>query len=181
MNLGENIKKYRKQKGLTQKELASKVGVAASTITKYEKGDLEPSLDTIKKIANVLDVPMAYIIGDNLELGFQAHIKGYADDVNSYYKSPSDVKTEITWNNINNIFDKFASNEFLQNELNYQYEKLNLEEQCALESSVISMLDIRLKLLKEYGSDALFNMQQDKLINNMIYQLIETMINLKRE
>ena len=181
MNLGENIKKYRKQKGLTQKELASKVGVAASTITKYEKGDLEPSLDTIKKIANVLDVPMVYIIGDNSELGFQAHIKGYADDVNSYYKSPSDVKTEITWDNINNIFEKFASNEFLQNELNYKYNELNIYEQCTLESSVISMLDIRLKLLKEYGSDALFNMQQDKLINNMIYQLIETMINLKRE
>lgn len=180
MDLGENIKKYRKQKGLTQKDLASKVGVTASTITKYEKGDLEPSLDTIKKIANVLDVPMATIIGDNLEIGFQAHIKGYADDVDSYYKSPSDVEFETTWDNITNIFDEFASNESLQKELNYQYKELNFDEQCTLENSVISILDTRLKLFKKYGSDALFNGQQNKLINDLIYQLIETMVNFNR-
>lgn len=65
MNLGENIKKYRKQKGLTQKELASKVGVTASTITKYEKGDLQPNLDTIKEIAKALDISYVEIIDDN--------------------------------------------------------------------------------------------------------------------
>lgn len=181
MSLGDNIRKIRKSKKITMKELGEKINLSEQAIGNYERGDREPSLDTIKAIARVLDVPMVDIIGEDTEIGFKAHIEGYSDDVDSYYKSPSDVKTEITWDNINNVFDKFASNEFLQNELNYQYDKLNLEELCALESSVISILDIRLKLLKEYGSDALFNMQQDKLINNMIYQLIETMIKLKRE
>lgn len=67
MDLGENIKKYRKQKGLTQKDLASKVGVTASTITKYEKGDLEPNLDIIKKIAKALDISYIEIIDDEYQ------------------------------------------------------------------------------------------------------------------
>lgn len=147
MDLGENIKKYRKQKGLTQKILASKVGVTASTITKYEKGDLEPSLDTIKKIANVLDVPMSTIIGDNLELGFQAHINGYAKE-NIYYRSPSDIREEEIIENINNDFDKFASNKYLQEIFNYKYEDMTIYEQDELCQFIINELGLKIDELK---------------------------------
>lgn len=56
MSLGLNIKNIRKQKGLTQRELAELIGMTASTITKYENDQLEPSIETIGKIASVLKV-----------------------------------------------------------------------------------------------------------------------------
>lgn len=54
MKLGQIIQEKRKKAGLTQKELAEKVGVATITIQQYERNAREPKLETIKKIANVL-------------------------------------------------------------------------------------------------------------------------------
>lgn len=54
--IGNKIKQFRKEKGLTQKELAAKLGVAEITIRKYESGDREPKLDQLEKIASALDI-----------------------------------------------------------------------------------------------------------------------------
>ena len=52
----ENLKLAREQKGLSQKDVAEKIGVAKSTYSLYESGNREPNVQTIKKIANALDV-----------------------------------------------------------------------------------------------------------------------------
>ena len=44
MNIGENIKKFRKAKGLTQSELAELIGESRVTVTRYENGKRSPSL-----------------------------------------------------------------------------------------------------------------------------------------
>ena len=49
------IKEYRKKLGLTQKELAEKVGVSQSYITKIESGELEPTYSHAKKILTFLE------------------------------------------------------------------------------------------------------------------------------
>ena len=54
--LSTNLKYYSKQCHLTQKELAEKVGIAEITIRKYEKGDREPNLETIHKLASALSI-----------------------------------------------------------------------------------------------------------------------------
>ncbi|EQK47041.1 helix-turn-helix family protein [[Clostridium] bifermentans ATCC 19299] len=56
MNIGANIKKFRKEKALTQKDLAEITGISISAIEKYERGRLNPSLGKIESIANALDV-----------------------------------------------------------------------------------------------------------------------------
>lgn len=61
--LGDNIKRIRKSKGLTQSQLSEKLKVAEVTIRKWEKGEREPNLETIRKIANALDVPLVELIG----------------------------------------------------------------------------------------------------------------------
>ena len=38
MTFGEKLKKHRKEKGMTQKQLAEAIGVGATTIINYEKG-----------------------------------------------------------------------------------------------------------------------------------------------
>lgn len=56
MNIGENIKKYRKEKGLTQKELADKIGKGFSTVQKYELNISQPPIDVLNRIADTLDI-----------------------------------------------------------------------------------------------------------------------------
>ena len=58
MALGENIKKFRKEKGLTQKEVAKKIEKSCSTFQKYELNLTKPPIEVIKEIANVLDISM---------------------------------------------------------------------------------------------------------------------------
>ncbi len=64
--VGENIKKIRKMKGLTQRKLADKSGVSYSMICKLESGEQKnPSLHTLEKIADALDVlPYVFHTGE---------------------------------------------------------------------------------------------------------------------
>lgn len=57
MTTGEKIRAARKDKGLTQKQLAEACGMADSAIRKYESGTQVPKMGTLIKIANALDVP----------------------------------------------------------------------------------------------------------------------------
>lgn len=52
---GDLIRKYRKDKGLTQKQLGERCGIADSNIRKYENGRQNPKFETILKIASALD------------------------------------------------------------------------------------------------------------------------------
>ena len=54
--LGKNIKYFRKERELTQEELAEKVGVSLEFIGRIEIATSKPSLDTLFKIAKALNV-----------------------------------------------------------------------------------------------------------------------------
>ena len=56
MTIGERIAEERKFAGLTQKELGAQTGIDPSTIRKYESGRLNPKIETIKRIAEVLNI-----------------------------------------------------------------------------------------------------------------------------
>ena len=60
--IGENIKKYRKEKGYTQEELAKKIGKSHITIRKYETGVLGPSAYSMSIIAKVLEISICDIL-----------------------------------------------------------------------------------------------------------------------
>lgn len=64
MNVGEKIVKIRKEKGLSQIELAKKCNILYQTLGKYERGLLNPKLETIKKIAKALEIPYTQLIDD---------------------------------------------------------------------------------------------------------------------
>ena len=55
--LGRNIKKLRKERNLTQEELAEKTGVTVKYISHLERALSFPSADTLDKITVALDVP----------------------------------------------------------------------------------------------------------------------------
>lgn len=60
--LGKRIKKYRKEKGITQKELAKRIGKSYSLVQKYELDITQPPLEVIIKIADVLEVPIEELL-----------------------------------------------------------------------------------------------------------------------
>lgn len=49
------IRKFRKERNMTQGELGEKLGVTASAVTMWESGSREPNLSMVKKIANVFN------------------------------------------------------------------------------------------------------------------------------
>lgn len=56
MSVGENIKRIRKEKGLTQKQLGEMCGLADSAIRRYESDRANPKYETLKKISSALGV-----------------------------------------------------------------------------------------------------------------------------
>jgi len=54
--LGEYIRKWRMEKGLFQKELAKKLGVAEMTIVNWEKGRTKPIMDKLPIIKDILKI-----------------------------------------------------------------------------------------------------------------------------
>ena len=58
----ESMRSIRKSKGMTMKELGELVGVAEVTVSFYETGKREPSLDVLCKIADALDVSLDMLV-----------------------------------------------------------------------------------------------------------------------
>lgn len=64
MALGDNIKKFREEKCLTQQQLADKLYVSRQTVCRWENASRCPDLITAKKLALELDVSMDELIFD---------------------------------------------------------------------------------------------------------------------
>lgn len=59
-----NLKEIRLERGITQEELASRIGVSQSQIARYENDDSEPTLDTLRKLSKELDCTLDELIGN---------------------------------------------------------------------------------------------------------------------
>ncbi|MBD0858115.1 XRE family transcriptional regulator [Erysipelotrichaceae bacterium 7770_A6] len=62
----ENLKTMRKAKGYTQEELAIKLNVVRQTVSKWEKGLSVPDADVLCKIADVLDMDVSTLLGEEI-------------------------------------------------------------------------------------------------------------------
>ncbi len=63
--LGKNIKKRRKELGLTQQELADKLNMSLNFVGKIEVAFSKPSLDTLIEIAKALDTTVSKLTNFN--------------------------------------------------------------------------------------------------------------------
>ena len=69
MTLGEKIKAARKAKKMTQSRL-TKDKITRNMLSRIESGTANPSLDTIRYLANELSIPVSYLLSDNDDLLF---------------------------------------------------------------------------------------------------------------
>lgn len=62
--LNENLKAFRKSKGISQEELAVRLNVVRQTISKWETGLSVPDADILVKIAEVFEVSVSELLGN---------------------------------------------------------------------------------------------------------------------
>jgi transcriptional regulator with XRE-family HTH domain len=62
---GKRLTESRKAKNLSQKELAEAFVTSHTTIGKYERDEMIPSIDAAKKLANLLNTSVGYLLGEN--------------------------------------------------------------------------------------------------------------------
>lgn len=64
--LAENIRNRRKEKGMSQEELAIRLHVVRQTVSKWEKGLSVPDADLLKKLAEVLETDVSVLLGETI-------------------------------------------------------------------------------------------------------------------
>lgn len=65
--IGEQVRKYRKQKGMSQEQLAEKVGVGTTHISHIETGNTIPSTSTLLDIINTLSLSADGLLCDHIQ------------------------------------------------------------------------------------------------------------------
>ena len=87
--LGTRIKELRKEFGLSQVELAMRMEVTKQTISNWENGNIQPSVDMLVGLANVFNVTTDYLLGlddvprlsiEGLPMSFAAHLAQIIED-----------------------------------------------------------------------------------------------------
>ena len=75
MAIGDKIQALRKQNGWSQQQLAQKIGTSGPIVGRYERGEMTPSVEVAKKLADTFDVTLDYLVDDT---GKTAEIKDKA-------------------------------------------------------------------------------------------------------
>jgi transcriptional regulator with XRE-family HTH domain len=64
MNIGDTIRNYRLQKGMSQGDIEKRTGLLRCYLSRVENGHTIPSLDTLAKIAGAMDLPLSQFFAD---------------------------------------------------------------------------------------------------------------------
>jgi transcriptional regulator with XRE-family HTH domain len=95
MNIGETIRNFRMQKGMSQGDIEKRTGLLRCYLSRVENGHTVPSLDTLAKIASSLEIPLGNFFTDNTtdtgknlpqlseeEVRFLSQIRRYSSNLN---------------------------------------------------------------------------------------------------
>ena len=66
-NIGNTLRELRTRRGMSQAELAERIGKKRSAVGNYESGAREPDLDTLRVLAVALNVSVAELLGGDAE------------------------------------------------------------------------------------------------------------------
>ena len=89
--INENIRRMRKERNISAKELAEMLGVSEQTIGNYERGDREPNIATMLKLCDVFCVTLDYLVN-----GISSNEKEISDMVYNIYNDPLDLIKFLT-------------------------------------------------------------------------------------
>ena len=89
--INENIRRMRKERNISAKELAEMLGVSEQTIGNYERGNREPNIATMLKLCDVFCVTLDYLVN-----GISSNEKEISDMVYNIYNDPVDLIKFLT-------------------------------------------------------------------------------------
>lgn len=79
--MGSRLKDVRKEKHLTQEQLAEMIDKTASYIGMLERGKRVCALETLMDLLEALEVTADYILCDSVSYGYRVHLEGYAEQI----------------------------------------------------------------------------------------------------
>ena len=132
MTIGENIKKYRIQRGLTQKQLGRLCGMADSAIRRYENNGANPKRETLAKIAKALGV-FDHQLDPNMILGFDT-----PEEFDAYRKS---ILDSVVKSGVSHV-EQSLKNQYKE-DMNQAFDKLNQKGQLEARKRVIELTEIK--------------------------------------
>lgn len=97
MEFSERLKKLRKDAGLTQVDVANKLGISQPAYASWERGIKKPTQDNLVKLSKILYVSVDYLLGntenkqtsdvlENIELLFRMNSEGLTEDEKAVFK-----------------------------------------------------------------------------------------------
>ncbi|MBS9464393.1 helix-turn-helix transcriptional regulator [Flagellimonas sp. 389] len=69
LSFGKRIASLRKELKMSQTDLANQLNTSVSVISRYERDEMTPSVDTAKKLAQLLNTSVGYLLGENDNAG----------------------------------------------------------------------------------------------------------------
>lgn len=171
MNIGENIRKYRKKKGWSIQILADKLGKSKATIQKYETNNINIPYDVLMNIHKILDIPSSLLFDIPTVNQSNRDISDETENIlNSL--SNSSVNSQVTLDG-NLLLNKIRNGEFISDSVNnksvmesiYRLELSNLKENLKKSNAQINHLKDKL--------DDYFDIinEQNKIISKLKYAL----------
>lgn len=148
-----NILKARKDKGLSQADLAKRIGVTRQSISLYENNSREPKIDTWQKLSNVLGVSIPYLQGISSDptaidetiahTMTNRELKKIIDDFEHGNKTPEDAekvlsaikKSMITTESVNQMRLR-AMNQLVNSIDNLDLEKMDTFEMLTINDAI---------------------------------------------
>ncbi len=92
MDVGTTIKELRKQRGLTQADLAAEIGWERGTIAAVETGGAMPGRELVEAIATFFNVSVDYVLGRNTVSGEKGLTEREQQVIDLFRKSPETAK-----------------------------------------------------------------------------------------
>lgn len=86
MKLGNKILELRKEKRLSQEQLAEKINITRQTISNWELGETSPDLNQAKELAKVLNVSLDELVGNDINNIMLQKVSSVADNTSKIKK-----------------------------------------------------------------------------------------------
>ena len=79
IELDKKMKTLRSNAGLSQKDMAAKLGLSVPSYSNYENGYSEPPVETLQKFCEILNINLGDLLGFNVSSNNKANLRTYSD------------------------------------------------------------------------------------------------------
>ena len=110
MSFSRRLAKIRKDKKMTQQQMADLIGIHVSQIKRYESGDTQPSLEVLRKIALALNISADLLLFDDNERDPSGDLKMQFEALQQF----SDDEKRIAKELLDSLILKHTANRFSQ-------------------------------------------------------------------